>query len=213
MICISLGSISFEECLKALSKSEFTEIRIDLLDYSKEQFKTLFSQKRKTIATCRSGKLSDSERMDLLKEAILDGAGYVDIEYEANENYRRELSDFASKYQAKVIISYHDYCATPDRSQLEDIINTSFGWGADYTKLATMAVTDADNARILGLYENHKNLIAFCMGEKGVITRISAPILGSLFTFAALNRESATAPGQIAEDELVGLYNAMGFKF
>jgi 3-dehydroquinate dehydratase I len=210
MICISLGSVTYSECAKALGKSEYTELRIDLLDFTDENLKSLFKTKRKSVATCRPGNLDRIQRMTKLKNAILFGAGLIDIEYEADDSYRIELTNFAHENNAQVIISYHNYEITPARPELEAIINQSLNWGADYVKLATMANFDSDNARILGLYENHKNLIAFCMGKKGAITRFAAPLLGSLFTFAALNSEMATAPGQLTSEQLLELYRGLG---
>jgi 3-dehydroquinate dehydratase-1 len=210
MICTSLGSIKFEDCIKALGKSEYAEVRIDLLDFTDEQFKTLFSLKSKTIATCRPGKLDAAQRMEKLKNAIGAGAGFVDVEYEADIFYRAELMEFAHKNNTQVIVSYHNYECTPGKSELEEIIRQSLKWGADYVKIATNSCSEADNARILGLYENNKKLIAFCMGEKGVITRLAAPLLGSLFTFAALNSGCATAPGQLTVEQLYDLYNGLG---
>jgi len=45
MICVSLANINFQECVKAIGKAEFAEIRIDQLDLSEEQLKSLFSIK------------------------------------------------------------------------------------------------------------------------------------------------------------------------
>jgi 3-dehydroquinate dehydratase-1 len=210
MICVSLGSLSFEECTEALSKAECAEIRMDLLDFSDGQFKTLFASKQKTIATCRADKYNDTERLQKLKLAITSGADFVDVEFESDEQFREQLVDFAHSNKAKVIISYHNYDNTPGKNELEQIINQSFKWGADYAKLATMAVSVADNARVLGLYENYKNLIAFCMGEKGMITRLTAPLLGSLFTYAALNSELIIAPGQLTIEQLENIYKEIG---
>ena len=40
------------------------------------------------------------------------------------------------------------------------------------------------------------------MGNKGRITRIAAPLLGSPFTFASLSKGKETAEGQIEKDIL-----------
>jgi 3-dehydroquinate dehydratase I len=210
MICASLGSLSFEECKKALSIAEYAEIRIDLLDLSDDQFRMLFSSKQKTIATCRADNYNDTQRLQKLKSAITSGVGFIDVEFESDELFREQLINFAHSHNVKVIISYHNYESTPDKNALEQIIQQSFKWGADYAKLATMATSSADNSRILGLYENNENLIAFCMGEKGAITRLAAPLLGSLFTYAALKAELAVAPGQLTVEQLDNLYHVMG---
>ncbi len=45
-------------------------------------------------------------------------------------------------------------------------------------------------------------ITAFCMGEEGKISRIMAPLLGSAITYASLDREEASAPGQLTIHEL-----------
>jgi len=207
MICISLAGITFEECVKAIAKSQFSEIRIDQLDLSDTQLKTLFAMRKNIIATCRPGTLDEDRRKALLKLAINSGAGYVDIEFEAQAHYRRELIDEARRRNVMVIISYHNYDTTPDREELEMIIDQSMKMGADRVKLATFANSQSDNARILSLYETHPNLIAFCMGKMGMITRVAAPFLGSEFTYASVSGKLATAPGQLAYDDFIDIFD------
>jgi len=108
MICVSLANIDFQECMKAINKAEYAEVRIDQLDLSEEQLKSLFSIKKKSIATCRPGKFDDDKRLELLKLSIDSGAGYIDIEYEAKASYRKELIDHARANHVFIIISYHN---------------------------------------------------------------------------------------------------------
>jgi len=206
MICVSLSDISFQECIKALSKTEFAEIRMDLLDFSEDQFRSLFAIKRKTVATCHPGKHTEEQRLGLLKVAIEAGAGYVDIDYESSDEYRSALMDFAHAHDSAAIVSYHNFNLTPSTQEMDAIISQARGWGADYVKIATMANSPADNARVLGLYGKYPKLIAFCMGKKGGITRVAAPLLGAEFTFAALDSLHATAPGQFTVGEMIDLY-------
>jgi 3-dehydroquinate dehydratase-1 len=207
MICVSLANITFQECIKALNKAEFAEIRIDQLTLSEDQLKSLFSLKKKTIATCRPEGFDDARRLVLLKLSIDSGAGYIDIEYEANIAYRKELIKYAHANNVIVILSYHNFDKTPSDKALNDIIQQSLKWGADRAKITTMAQTTADCARVMSLYEKHKNLIAFCMGPLGTITRVAAPLLGADFTYAALDSKLATAPGQLTVDGMIDIYD------
>lgn len=209
MICVSLGNIGFDECVRALNKAEFAEIRIDLLDFSDEQFKKIFAAKKNSLATCRPDKHSEKLRISLLKMAIEAGAGYVDIEYESEESYRNQIQSIAKSTGTKTIISYHNFDKTPSLAELEQIIAQSERWGADFVKIAVMANSQADCARVMGLYDKHKNLIAFCMGKIGAVTRVAAPLLGSEFTFAALDGPRATAPGQLTIGELIDIYDTL----
>lgn len=208
MICVSLAGISFEECVKLMAKTEFAEIRIDQLNLSDDQFSSLFAMKKNTIATCRPGKDAD-QRLALLKLAIESGAGYVDVEYESDETFRKELLEYAHAHHTRVIISYHNFEATPSTGELEKIVNQSFKWGADRVKITTTATSHADCARVMALYDKYTNLIAFCMGKTGTITRVAAPLLGADFTYAAISKALATAPGQLTVDELKEVYSVM----
>jgi 3-dehydroquinate dehydratase/shikimate dehydrogenase len=56
------------------------------------------------------------------------------------------------------------------------------------------------------LQQRHKPTIALCMGEFGLPSRILAKKFGALLTFAALDADQATAPGQPTIDELKTRY-------
>ena len=207
MICVSLSGLTYQECINAIGKSEYAEVRMDLLDLSDSQLQGLFSIKQKTVATCRPGKHDTHERLRLLKSAIDAGAGYVDIEFEAEELYREELTNYAHEKGKKVILSYHNFEMTPSAEELQEIILKSRSMGCDIVKIATMANSGRDNSVVLSLYKDFDNIIAFCMGKKGMISRVAAPLLGAEFTFAALSSRNATAPGQFTREELLDIFD------
>ncbi|MDR2847892.1 MAG: type I 3-dehydroquinate dehydratase, partial [Bacteroidales bacterium] len=107
-ICVSLGGISVVECMKWAALLPLVELRLDLLQLSTENIEILATQCRQWVATCREGKYSERERTVQLAAAIRAGATYVDIEYEADEAYRKPLQELAKQLGAQVIISYHD---------------------------------------------------------------------------------------------------------
>ena len=201
-ICVSIGNMPLITCFKLASMFPLVEIRLDLLKLVPENIDVLSMQCRQWIATCRAGKHTERERTVLLAASIRANAKYVDIEYEAEQEYRKTLIDLAKKYQCKVIISYHDFESTPDIDTLNQIIRKSKEMGADYVKLAVAANSTADCAQILSLYAHHDNIIAFAMGEIGKITRIAAPFLGAKFTFASVDEAHKTAPGQLTASEM-----------
>jgi 3-dehydroquinate dehydratase-1 len=197
MICVSLTEKNPDVCLEILEKVEMAEIRIDLAELSDKDIIKIFSSRKKLIATCRPGKYSQSERMYKLRLAIKSGATFVDIEFEAEPDFREAIIEFAHARQCDVIISYHNYEITPELDELETIMNKCFESGADIAKIATMVKVNRDNSKILSLYKAPGRLIAIGMGELGKISRIVAPFLGAEFTYASLSDENATAPGQI----------------
>lgn len=202
MICASIAEKDLEVCLKAVEKVEMAEIRIDLTEFSDEEIRKVFSQRKKLIATCRPGKIKDNDRALMLKVAIVSGATYVDVEFEAPEAYKNDLIDFAHSHQCDVIISYHNYEKTPDLEELEQIVQQCYAQGADLAKIATHVNVNRDNSKILSLYKAPGRLVAVGMGDLGRISRIVAPFLGAEFTYASLNEAGATAPGQISYEKL-----------
>ncbi len=178
------------------------ELRLDLMQMQPAQIQALLQHNIPTVVTCREGKYSQNERITLLKHAIEHGAAYVDIEVESEENYRKELVNFAKQKGCKVIISYHNFEATPSIAELKQTIAECRNMGADVVKLITTACSEQDSARVLSLYETEKDLIAFAMGEAGKITRFACLYLGAPFTYASSGLGKEAAPGQITASNM-----------
>lgn len=210
MICVAIQENKVEACISAIEQCEMAEIRIDLCGFDRTQTTTVFQSSRKPlVATCRPDNHSDELRMSLLKAAIDAGAAYVDVEIESTAAFKAEMAEYAKKHNCKYIISYHNYEYTPGISALHEIVKQCFADGADIAKIATMACSTQDSARLLSLYDSTKQLVILGMGEAGKITRIAAPLLGAAFTFAALTDASATAPGQLSLPKMQEIYSLL----
>jgi len=205
MVCVSLAENDLSSCLKALAEISFAEIRLDRMDLTVDEVRTLFSSHKRLIATCRPGYFPDDRRKDLLLAAIDAGAAYVDIEVDGEPLIRSEMLAKAKSRGCKVIVSFHDFERTPGRHELEAILSQCFRSGADIAKIACRALSERDCARLLGLLDRQEQVVVIAMGEEGRITRIVAPLLGSPFTFASLGPGKETADGQIDRDTLEGL--------
>ena len=196
MICISIGEASIADCLRAIEGAECAEIRLDLLATGPEAVERIFSSHPRLIATCRPGSLGEETRAELLIRAIDSGAAFVDVELEWEGPLRDAVVDRARAAGCRVIISFHDHETTPERAELLKIIERSFDRGADAVKVACRVRSDRENARLLGLLDDARPLIVIGMGDRGRITRIAAPLLGSLWTYAAAFPGKETADGQ-----------------
>jgi len=202
-ICVSVCEPTAEGCLKALEGLELAEIRIDCADLTEAQVREIFGRKVELVATCRPGGKHDEEtRKRLLLAAVEAGARYVDLEMEAADSLKKEVGDRARALGCKVIVSYHDYERTPPLRQLEHVVDWCLESGADLVKVACQVQSDRDNARLLGLLDSQHPLIVVGMGDKGRMTRVVAPLLGSAFTYASFSRGKETAPGQIDREAL-----------
>jgi 3-dehydroquinate dehydratase-1 len=205
-ICLSIGNVEFEEVLQQLRKVDLAEIRMDLLGFTDEQFKTIFQSHRNLIATFRSPEGDFLTMSMMLAKAIDYGCAFVDIDIANPDSFRNALVLTAKRRGVNVILSYHNFTETPSADQLNRIIEGLFSNGAQIAKIACMANSSADCSRMLGLYENNKNIVAFCMGEIGRITRLAAPLLGAPFTYASIKGKE-TAPGQMAFEEVEKFFN------
>ncbi len=197
LICVSVAEPTVELCLEALKDLDFAEVRIDGMDVTVDDVKLIFSKPSKLVATFMppgaGGKtdkvVDDNTRKGLLMAAIEAGARYVDVEVQADEAYKRDIIEKARIHGCKVIISFHDFQATPEKGILEEITALCFNEGADIAKIACKVNSERDNLRLLGLLNNDDyqgRTVVIGMGNKGRITRIAAPLLGSPFTFASL---------------------------
>jgi len=213
---VAISEPDLEKCLKTLDKVEMAEIRLDLTGFSPGEIKQVFSASSGTvkIATCRPGKnIGEEEQYTRLSAAIDAGVSYIDIEIEAEEKHRKSLVELAHRKGSKVIISYHNFEGTPEIKELNNIVAGCFIYGADIAKITTTAKSAADNARVLSLYHLNKPLVAFTMGEKGKISRVMAPFMGAVFTFAAMDDGKETAPGQIKYTRMKKIMELLGEEF
>lgn len=210
MICVSLAERSVPVCLEALERLDFAEVRIDaILKPDPAGVRNIFSRPVRLIATCRPNRLDDEGRKDLLIAAIRSGAAYVDVEIESKPAYRDEIVAEARKKGCKIIVSFHDCIKTPQRCELEAVVESCFEASADIAKVACMVHSGRDCARLLGLLDGKRQIIAIGMGEKGRITRIAGPLLGSPFAFACLSKGKETAEGQIDKKTLELILEAL----
>ncbi len=105
------------------------------------------------------------------------------------------------KSNTKLIVSHHNFKETP--IQLNDIYQRIAKTNADIIKIATKANNYNDSLRMLNLISGaDRDIIAICMGQKGMITRVYGPAVGGYLTFASLGEGKSSASGQMNVDEL-----------
>ena len=190
MICVSVAETSLKGCVEALRDINLAEIRLDKTGFTIKEIKEVFSLSKDLIATFRPGDVTDGHREECLLTAISAGAPTP---------FKKRIIQAAKKHRCKIIISYHNYEKTPLREELLAILKECFLSGADIAKISCHVNSDLDAARMLSLYEykTNKKIIAIGMGEKGKLTRIIAPFLGSPFTYVSLDYGKETADGQL----------------
>ncbi|MBR4568881.1 MAG: 3-phosphoshikimate 1-carboxyvinyltransferase [Bacteroidales bacterium] len=210
MICTCIQNKNLEEIFSILEQGdiEMAEIRLDLCpDLDEEDIESLFSGTDiPLIATCRiAGSASMQEAERRLRTAILAGAKYVDVELEAPAPMGKRLRRAARESGTTLIRSYHNFDETPDAETLAEMVTKCRIFGSDVIKVATMAHSPEDVARVMDLYgmtypdgrtQEEGTLVAFCMGEAGKESRLECLRHGAPFTYVSLGEGDGTAPGQ-----------------
>jgi 3-dehydroquinate dehydratase type I len=214
-ICAQTTEAAVVQMEQAYPLADCLELRIDQIrDCNLEQLMQRRQPGKRILVTNRredeGGGFpgSERERIALLQEAVALGADLVDIEARTEKPLLRELKAEIEKQgsRTQLIISSHDLKATPSASALQKRFAACSMIGADIVKICTYAREMEDNLRVLGLipYARQKGqgIIAFCMGDKGRISRVMALLLGSYLSFASLDKGAESAPGQLTIAEM-----------
>lgn len=154
------------------------------------------------VATIRSrqegGKWrgSETERLSLFS-ALIPKVDGIDVELSSSE-ILANVAEMAHKAQKTLIISFHDFHMTPSLDVLASRVDSAKNQGADIAKIAAtpLSIKDTQTLASLTVAKAHENLIVLGMGPGGLKTRLLFPALGSLMTFAYIDRP--TAPGQLS---------------
>lgn len=200
MICVSVGrgrhkQLALDHQRAAEMGAKIVELRLDMLIRTVDLPRILPERPTPVVVTVRrpadGGRWhgSEADRLMLLRNAIVAGVEYVDLEL--------DIAGAIPRYgKTKRIVSYHNFQETP--ANLAELHRQLASKDADVVKIATMANSATDALRVMQIARDSKvPTIAICMGEYGTATRILAGKWGAPFTFAAIDEEKALAPGQL----------------
>ncbi len=219
-VCIPIVETTVEKALIAVKEvnrwADLIELRADYLEKIK-LLPLLENRQKPFIVTHRrkeeGGKYKGAERkrVSVLQEAIDLGADYVDVELATESSVLQDL--IRNRRGTRVILSFHDFRRTPSQRELQRLFGQMVRLGADVIKMVSFARSWEDNLTILSLIPLAKarkqEIVAFCMGKKGKISRLFSPFLGAAWTYASLNRVKASAPGQLTIRELKDIWEQM----
>jgi 3-dehydroquinate dehydratase-1 len=155
------------------------------------------------IATVRSveqGGLfagSRQAQLKLLIRAATSGSSYIDWEFCPGEPLPKELLVM----RERVILSHHDFEQTPADREVESLFDQMAALSTGVVKVVTLAQRMEDNISLLNLIGRGRNrgiqVVSFCLGPLGRISRLACLLMGGAFTYAALERGAEAAPGQL----------------
>ena len=174
------------------------------------------------IFTCRViheggfQEIAPDDRLGLNKAVIASGlADLIDTEISNGEAMVAEIKAACQKAGSRLILSYHNFEATPDEDFILDRLVTAGKLGADVAKVAVMPKTYKDVLTLLSATYTARTerlaipIITMSMGPEGAITRIAGGLFGSDLTFAI--GKASSAPGQITIDDLRKAWSALSF--
>ena len=202
---------SFLRSLDLAGEADIVEARIDGLDNPDPEkvMRLLDSIKatgKKTILTNRmkeEGGAFEGEEKDRIKviESCLTAADYVDLELRMDG--LREMAMKTKRADTGVIISAHNFNATPGEKEMLSILKKEFKAGADIAKLAAKANSMEDVLTMLSVTKKASEIGDVCtisMGAAGRLSGVAAPLFGSVLTYGYVTKP--TAPGQLSIAEL-----------
>ena len=142
----------------------------------------------------------------LAERAICSGHVHlVDLELFSGDDMIRETVDLAHRHQVSVILSNHDFAATPKEEEILRRLHHMEDLGADIAKIAVMPQSAGDVLTLLSATHKASQslscpLITMSMKGTGLISRLSGEVFGSCLTFGSV--KEASAPGQIEVGKL-----------
>lgn len=215
MICIPIVGPTMAQALKDFdacqSLADIIELRLDLI--ADHDLPRLLKEAGKPcIVTNRSKteggqfKGSEEQRIQVLRQAIDQGAEYIDIETSTPGPLLKSVLE--NKGDTQTILSHHDFTRTGDK--LESLYELMCQLPGDVLKIVTYAQDLNDNLTMFKLLararKEEKKMIGLCMGEKGEISRILTLMMGGFLTFGSLATGKESAPGQIPATTLKHVY-------
>lgn len=218
-ICTVVTGNNLKEFLLNLEKvqkvSEMVELRVDYIQNLKIQdIQTIKNKTRKkSIFTCRKrdegGKFKGEEiqRIKILSKASQLDFDYIDIELSSILQFN--VLEHCNKH--KLIISYHNFEKTPSESFLNLLIKRVKKFNPDIVKITTQINNESDIVKLCKLIVNKEmdeKRIIIGMGEKGKVTRIVGPLLGSYLTYVSVDKNKSIL-GQLSFSELKSIYTKL----
>jgi 3-dehydroquinate dehydratase/shikimate dehydrogenase len=196
--------------------ADMFELRIDSMDVERAicSIPDLLRQATlPVVLTCRStseggsfeGNEEDRVAMYTVALSCDNPPRYIDIEHETLLQHPL-LLDSLPLGESGVILSWHDTKGRPKdliqrAAAIQDVANI------DVVKMVWRARSLRDNLEAFELLRSRQQpMIAFCVGEYGVMSRVLAPKFGGFATFACTEEHEPTAAGQITAQVLESTY-------
>jgi 3-dehydroquinate dehydratase/shikimate dehydrogenase len=223
-ICISVCETTTAALERAITAAaeicDLIEVRLDCLAPTELEVgtslitKVLEKSACESILTFRPAEQGGQRQLDdETRQAFWSGAifseSFFDVELDVAEGFNSTGSSFPLPIDwNRTICSQHDFAGVP--RNLDLIYARLASTPARVLKIAVQAHDATDCLSVFHLLERARKegreMIAIAMGTAGIATRILGPSRGAFLTYASLDGETATAPGQVSARELREVY-------
>ena len=207
-VAVTISDREDNQLIKALF-IDILEIRVDQFKNTEPAYVQNVIKKRKKIGlplilTVRSHAeggqkdLSDELKLSIFKENI----PLVDaVDIELKSPVLSEVIRSARRNKKMVIVSWHNLKATPNDRILQETLDKAKRSGAHLVKIAVKANKAEDLNRLMRwtIENRSKNIITISLGKIGSISRLIFPGLGSLLTYAYIDKPSGLGQRQLEE--------------
>jgi len=206
--------------IAASPSTDLAEWRIDYLDIATDGKALVALGKRiartldgkpmiltfRTQAEGGSKPISDADYAALYRTLLRGGfAQLIDVEMFRDPARVAALVEQAHAAGVKVVMSSHDFHATPARDEIVARLLRQEALGADVLKIAVMPQDAGDVLTLLQAtwdvrQRSNKPLLTMSMGGTGVVSRLAGETFGQALTFGMIGTPSA--PGQVEVEQL-----------
>jgi 3-dehydroquinate dehydratase/shikimate dehydrogenase len=187
----------------AVTDADVIELRLDSVS-DPDVASALAGRRKPVILTCRPAwegggfEGSEEERHRILREALAQGAEFVDIEWRAR--FDDLIAEAAGR---RIVLSSHDYQSMP--ADLPGVVRSMRGTGAEVVKVAAKANRLSDCVPLLDVgraFGRGSGLALIAMGDYGLSSRVLASRFESVWTYAG----AIGSVGQLSASALIGAY-------
>ncbi|MED6169242.1 hypothetical protein PIB30_019714 [Stylosanthes scabra] len=203
MICAPIRSQCVEQILKNMHQAkaqgaDVVEISLDHITnfhphnhlqtiLTNKLLPILFSYRPKWEGGLYEG--DENIRLEALQLAMELGADFIDIELKAFSCFKT-IMEQKKKHSnhGKIIVSSYVDGVTPTTSELLNLVTLMQATGADMIKLVTNAEDITEIKRIFSILPYSKvPLIAYSVGDRGLISQLLCPKFGGFFVYGTLD--------------------------
>ena len=139
--------------------------------------------------------LTNEEYVGILKDIqSIYHPDYIDFEFYSHRDVFEEMLEFSN-----LVLSYHNFQETPEN--MMEILSELTSFSPKLVKVSVMAHNEQDVLDLMNYTRGFKTLnpeqeyVTISMGKVGKISRLTADLTGSSWSYARVGDESA--PGQI----------------